>query len=113
MILNSDDKVLVTHRKMFENDISRFFTGSVDEYQDGLVKVSGYSWQHDLIHGCMVKNTDRRTKIISLSSGMFIFYQLPDYVDVESLQLNFEKHGYMLKGNNDFVMDLSERLLKG
>lgn len=112
MIINKNDKMLISHRRLFKEDASRFFTGIVEAYQDGLVRLSGYSWQHSMIQSEVVKKEDKRTKIISLSSGMFICYQLPFTVEMEQLHLTYQKQGYSLSDGKDFTMDLTERMLK-
>jgi hypothetical protein len=112
MIINKNDKMLISHRRLYKEDASRFFTGIVEEYQDGLVRISGYSWQMSMIQSDVVKKEDMRTKIISLSSGMFICYQLPVTVEMESLHINYHKQGYSITDGKKFVMDLSDKMLK-
>ena len=36
MILNKGAKVLISHRRLYETDHGRYFTGMVDAYEDGI-----------------------------------------------------------------------------
>jgi hypothetical protein len=40
MILDSGDKILVVHRRLFEADSARYFLGSGDAYESGTPKLS-------------------------------------------------------------------------
>jgi hypothetical protein len=42
MLLEPEDKVLVVHRRLFEGDHQRFFVGIVENYEEGIAKVSGF-----------------------------------------------------------------------
>jgi len=44
MILQEGDKIMVVHRRLFENDKARYFIGIVDGYENGIIKVSGHTW---------------------------------------------------------------------
>ena len=54
---------------------------------------------------------DLRTKIISLSSGTVIVYQLPATVDLESFRVTTEGTDVVARDDGDFRMDLSEGVL--
>lgn len=41
MILTQGSKVLICHRRLFEEDQPRLFVGIADAYEDGLAKVAG------------------------------------------------------------------------
>ena len=112
MILAQGSKVLVCHRRLFEDDQPRLFAGVTDAYENGLAKVEGFTWVRDQTHG-YVRKDDRRTKIIALASGSVIVYELPREVDIESLFV--EECGHqrlLLKDGRKFCMDVSERHVK-
>ncbi len=109
MILQEGDKILVAHRRLFENDKSRYFVGVVDGYESGIIKVSGYTWTKEQFGGNFVKKSDRRTKILSISSGTLMIYELPQILDLNTLQLKHVKDGQdFLMDNSNFRMDLAE-----
>ena len=109
MILDNGDVILINHRRMFESDTNRTFVGVVDGYEGGVVKVTGYTWCRNHFGGAYQKKEEKRTKIFSISSGLYIIYQLPDALDVEKLYINQTKRGEsILTDGQEFSMDLSE-----
>ncbi len=111
MILAPGEKVLISHRRLFESDQPRFFVGIVESYEDGMVKVTGYSWSREHIRGEMVRKNDPRTKIVSVSSGMVIVYELDPTLELEALRLETAgQHEVFLTDGSDFRMNLTDRL---
>lgn len=111
MILESGNIILITHRRMFEGDLSRYFIGLVDGYEAGIVRATGYSWSVDCLRGEMCRKSDWRTKIFSISSGTLFVYQLPQNLDIDAVTIEHKKHGATeLIGNDGFRMDLSDRI---
>jgi hypothetical protein len=108
MILKEGDKVLVAQRRLFPRDQPRFFIGRVDAYEAGIVKATGHTFSRDLLTGVMLEKADARTKLISLSSGTLIVYQLPDSIALEKLDLIAEDGRLTLTDGQEFVMNLSE-----
>lgn len=108
MLLDPGDTVLVAHRRLFEGDGVRFFLGRVDAYEAGVVKATGHSYTWDLLRGRMVEKRDERTKILSLSSGTLLVYQLPS--DVASSSLAFAEQGGQLSLTDGagYTMNLAE-----
>lgn len=110
MLLTNGSKILVCHRRLFPEDHRRFFFGSVEEYSDGIVKASGFTWKRDPTHGFQRK-ADRRIKLISIASGTVIVYELPREVDVEAIRIDQRGgHTVIATDGGKFQMDLSERL---
>ena len=109
MLLQPGFKVLVVHRRLFEKDHERFFIGEVDGYEDGIIRVRGYTWLRDLFAGTFFRKRDERTKILSLASGTFLVYELPADLDVESAGIRFEGEDHVvLCDDKSFEMDLTE-----
>jgi len=109
MIVQKSDILLITQRRLFAEDVPRFFIGSVDHYEDGLVLISGYSWVRDRISGQMTRNDDIRTKVVSLLSGNFIVYQLPPEININALQLDVGQHQQLLISDGQgFSMDITD-----
>lgn len=111
MILEPGAKVLVAHRRLFESDHNRYFTGVVEGYEDGIARVTGRTWVRDGYHGEYKAKSDTRTKIFSLSSGTVIFYQLPAQVDVDELVIETQNVDVVLRDEDGFRMDLTEGVL--
>ncbi len=109
MILDPGSKVLVVHRRLFENDGSRFFFGVVDAYEQAIAKVTGYSWTLNQIDGTFLSNQEKRTKIFALSSGTLIVYELPRSIDISKMKLEYTTDGSIFLKGPDFQMNLTER----
>ena len=113
MILISGAKILVCHRRLFNEDHPRFFVGTVVACEEGLVKASGFSWTRDPGQG-FVRKSDERTKVISLTSGSLIVYELPSEILIEDLTIEQPSgHTVVLTDGAKFRMDLAERMAPG
>jgi hypothetical protein len=108
MMLNEGDKVLVVHRRLYERDEPRFFVGRVDAFENGIVKVTGHSYVRDMMSGRMVEKMESRTKILSLTSGTLIIYQLHQDVALDSVQFTSDDGCVSMSDRNRFTMNLSE-----
>lgn len=108
-MLNSGDKILVVHRRIFENDRSRFFVGVVKEYESGIASVSGHSFSRNPQTTAVIKKMEMRTKIISLSCGTLMIYLLDSKLDLSKVHFeNAESGDFLLKHADDVIMDLTE-----
>jgi len=112
MILRPGVKVLVAHRRLYESDHGRYFTGTVDAYEDGVARITGQTWMHDGYRGAYKKKTDLRTKIVPLQSGSVIIYQLPSDVVLEDLTITVEGVELVMRDGAGFEMDLTEGVLQ-
>jgi hypothetical protein len=108
MVLKEGDKILVAHRRLFEKDVVRFFIGRVDAHEAGLVKVTGHSYVRDAMGGQIVEKDECRTKILSLSSGTLIVYQLPDGLALDALTFVGAEGRLSLTDGKSFKMNLTE-----
>ena len=112
-MLELGEKLLIVHRRLFEKDAPRFFVGEVQEYEQGIVKVKGYTFVKDLFSGNMKRKSDLRTKVMSIVSGALIVYQLPIVVLLDSVTFNLDQDGgLVLTDGGGFSMDMSEALHK-
>jgi hypothetical protein len=108
-MIEQGEKVLIVHRRMFENDTPRFFVGEVQAYEQGIVKVKGYTFVKDVFSGNMTKKSDLRTKVMSIVSGTLIVYQLPVIVLLDSVTFSRDQDGgLVLTDGGGFSMDMSE-----
>ncbi len=110
MILVAGDKLLVVHRRLFPGDALRFFTCTVDEYEDGVARVSGHTWIRDAVGGHMLRKQDVTTKIVALSAGSVMAYVLPKNADMATLSFDIdERGGIWLTDGAGFKLDLREQ----
>lgn len=108
MILQEGNKILIAHRRLFEKDQARFFVGEVNAYEAGIVKATGHSFLRDMMGGRLVEKAEPRTKILSLSSGTYLVYQLPDNLLIDSLTFTTDDGTLCLTDGAGFTMNLSE-----
>ena len=108
MLLNEDDKILVSHRRLFQTDEMRFFVGRVDAYEAGIVKATGHSYVRDMLGGSFIEKVEVRTKILSLSSGTFLVYQLPGHVEINDLRFVSQEGRLSLTDGKGYTMNLAE-----
>jgi hypothetical protein len=111
MILKQGDKILIAHRRLFPRDEARYFIGSVDAYEAGIVKVSGYSYTRDKYTGNVEGKENLRTKILSLSSGTLFVYQLPEGLYLDALTFTYEDGWLFLTDGKDFTINLTEKII--
>lgn len=110
MILDTGMKVLVAHRRLFEHDQARLFFGTIEGYEAGIARVTGHSWLRDGFRGGFRRKADLRTKIVAITSGTVLVYQLDGSVDLEALEINVEEDRVVARDGHGFQMDLSEGL---
>lgn len=108
MLLEPSDKVLLAHRRLFDGDAPRYFIGEVVAYEDGIVKVRGYTFVRDAMSGQYVRKDDPRTKIISLSSSAFLVYELPPTADPSSARFTVTDRHAVLTDDRGLVMNMAE-----
>ena len=51
MPLTPGDKVLIVHRRLFEKDTDRFFLGTIEAFEAGLARVTGFTFARNLMTG--------------------------------------------------------------
>jgi hypothetical protein len=115
IFLEPGQKVLIVHRRLFEKDRPRFFVGVVDGFNEnnGLLKVTGHSFGLARTGG-LSKKRDPRTKILSLTSGTLLVYQLPENADLDRTEMTVDREGNLwLTDGNHLHMDLSEAHSEG
>jgi hypothetical protein len=113
MILKQGDRVLIVHRRLFDGDSGRFFLAVVDAYEQGLARVTGYTFVREQLEGRVLRKEDCRTKIVSVASGSLIVYQLPDDLVIEDVQVVIRESCLSMTDGRQFDMNLSEHAYSG
>jgi hypothetical protein len=113
MLLEAGNKLLISHRRLFQHDAPRFFIGEVQAWEEGIAKVSGYSFVRDIPTSRILKKADRRTKLVPVASQAYIVYQLPDDVDLETVSFDWSRDGLRMMSDQTVLMDLVEFPQKG
>jgi hypothetical protein len=113
MLLDVGDTVLVSHRRMFQHDESRFFVGKLIGSDHELLKLQGYTFVRDLSSGKIIRKDEMRIKLLSLASPGYIYYQIAGEVDVENLSIDCTAGEETLTDGRRVLMNLAERSHSG
>ncbi len=108
MILQSGNKLLIVHRRLFEADRTRYFLGTVNAYEDGVASVSGYTFVHDHVDGDYLRKDDERTKIMPIRSGSLIVYLLSSDFAIDEARICTRENRLILSDGRGCEMNLSE-----
>jgi hypothetical protein len=108
MILANGEKVHVIHRRQFEKDHHRHFVGTVENYENGIARVTGHVYTVDPVKFTYVKRPEVRTRIISLISGDLLVNVLPAKVDLEKITYKQAKNAVRVTDGSDWHLDISE-----
>jgi hypothetical protein len=107
MILQKGEKVHVIHRRHYEKDRHRHFIGVVDEYQDGVARVTGHVYTVDTGKFSFFKREEIRTRLVSVISGDVLVNIIPARVQLEKIVYKQEKKAVRVT-DGDWYLDLSE-----
>lgn len=108
MILRKGEKIHVIHRRLLEKESHRHFVGIVEDYRDGLARVSGYVYTVDRVRFIFIRRPEKRTRIISLLSGDLLVNVLPADVNLEKIVYRQEKDAVRVTDGSGWHLDLSE-----
>lgn len=108
MILKPGEKVHVIHRRYFEKEARRHFVGTVDAYEGGVARVTGYVYTVDRAKYVFIRRPEKRTRLISLVSGDTLVNVLPDSVNLEKIVYMQEKKAVRVTDGSEWFIDLSE-----
>ncbi|MFT5327403.1 MAG: hypothetical protein ACI8P0_005292 [Planctomycetaceae bacterium] len=107
-LLESGDRVLVVHRRLFERDDNRLFVGEIETIDSGVIHTTGHTFVRDMLEGTVRRKSDTRTKLLSLSSGTLLVYVLPRSFDLQRAEICCRETETRLTDGSDFSMNLSE-----
>jgi hypothetical protein len=108
MILQKGEKIHVIHRRHFDKDPHRHFLGVVDDYENGLARVTGHIFTVDTVKFTFFRRPDQRTRIVALQSGDLLINILPPSVNLEKVIYKPEKKSVRVTDGSDWYMDISD-----
>ncbi len=108
MILKKGEKIHVIHRRYFEKEARRHFVGTVEYYEAGVARVSGYVYTVDRAKYVFIRRPEKRIRIISLMSGDALVNVLPASVEVEKVVYKLEGKAVRVTDGSGWYLDLSE-----
>lgn len=107
-ILRSGEKIHVVHRRQIENEPHRHFVGVVDNYDGGVIRMTGNLYVVDKSTFQFVRRPEIRTRVVSLVSGDIIVNVIPESVDLDNIVYKLEGAGVRVSDGTDWHLDLSE-----
>ncbi len=108
MILQKGEKIHIIHRRHLEKEPQRHFVGIVDEYENGIARVTGHIFAVDPVKAVFFRRPELRTRIISLQSGEALVNILPPAVDLEKIVYKQEQKSVRVTDGGDWHMDISD-----
>ena len=87
MILKNGEKVHAIHWRLLEKEPHRHFIGVIDEYENGVARVTGHVYTVDPVKFAFIRRPEKRTRIISVISGDLLVNVIPPSVDLEKIVL--------------------------
>ena len=111
-LLNQYDRLLIVYRRLFSTDHSRMFVGKVEGYEDGIVRITGFTFARDVVDGNYCRKQQSQTKLLALSSGTLITYLLPADFAVDDAETKIGDLGLYLTDNHGHDLNISEWIHK-
>jgi hypothetical protein len=107
-MLKPGERIHVIHRRYFDKDIRRHFVAEVDEYEDGIIRASGYVFAVDENQGHnFVRRPEKRTRLISIHDGSLLVNIIPLNVKLEAVV--YERHaGGLRVTDGEWAMEIKE-----
>jgi hypothetical protein len=110
--IRDGDKVLVIDRKIFHDDNTRFFIGTVEEYDDGVVRARGYPFHLSPYEVTGIeRHGEEQLRIIGVS-GEVLLYLLPREAEIDKMQLRRSPKSLQMTDNGAVTIDLTEWLAR-
>jgi len=108
MVLKKGEKIHVIHRRHFEKDLHRHFIGVVDDYEEGVARVTGHVFTVDAATFTFIKRQDVRTRLLAITSGDLLVNIIPSSVDLSKVAYKQEKKSVRVTDGSEWHLDLSE-----
>jgi hypothetical protein len=109
--VHPNDRLLIIDRKLFREDLTRFFVGVVEDCEEGVVRMHGYSYQINPYQIGPEKRGDERIRIFSLH-GTDICYVLPRELNIAQLAVTHTAKSVTLSDGQAWSLDLTDYLAR-
>ena len=86
MIVDQGEKVHVIIRRLFEEDLRRHFVGEVQDVENDIMRVEGYTFIFDLSTNQYLKRKEKRIRVIAMGDALNIINILPSASDIEKVE---------------------------
>lgn len=88
------------------------FVGEVEDFEDGIVRISGFTFARDVVDGNFCRKEQPQTKLFALSSGTLITYILPRDFSVKDASTHIGDQGLYLTDHHGHELNISEWIHK-
>ncbi len=110
--IRDGDHILVIDRKLFNDDNTRFFVGTVEEYDEGIVRLRGFPFHLSPYEVTGVeRHGEQRTRVLAIS-GDVLLYLLPRESEIDKMQLRRSHKSLQMTDGAAVTIDLSEWLMR-
>jgi hypothetical protein len=107
-ILAPGEKIHVIHRRRFDQEPHRHFVGVVDDYREGVLRMTGHVYAVDTTTYQFIRRPEQRTRVVSVVSGEVIVNVIPASVDLSKITYRQEGSAVRVSDGSDWHLDISE-----
>ena len=109
MVLHEGEKVDVTTRRLFENDLRRHFVGEVKAAGEASMRLEGYVFVFDYGSSRFVKRPEPRVRVFGLADSGSIINVIPADLDLDALFYSTSTENHMVfTDGKSFSLDVNE-----
>ena len=107
-ILAPGEKIHVIHRRRFDQEPHRHFVGVVNDYLEGVLRMTGHVYAVDTMTYQFIRRPEQRTRVVSVVSGEVIVNVIPVSVDLSKITYRQEGSAVRVSDGSDWHLDISE-----
>jgi|SRR5579875_1098979 hypothetical protein len=109
--IHPNDRLLIIDRKLFRDDVTNLFVGVVEEYEEGVVRLRGYSYHINPYEIGTEKRAGERVRVVSVGGGDVI-YVLPREMNITQVEVRRSPKSLILSDSQLVTMDLTDYLTR-
>jgi len=107
-ILAPGEKIHVIHRRHFDHEPHRHFVGVVNDYREGVLRMTGHVYAVDPTTYQFIRRPEQRTRVVSVVSGEVIVNIIPTSVDLSKITYRQEGTAVRVSDGSEWHLDISE-----
>ncbi len=108
-VVNIGDKIHVMTRRSFDGDLRRHMVGEILAFDDGIVRVRGYTFLYDQFRNEFVRRPEIRTRLLGLGDSGHVINVLPAEVEIERLRYTHsDERRLVLTDGRGYSLDINE-----
>ena len=109
--VHPNDRLLIIDRKLFRDDLTKLFVGVVEDYEEGVVRMHGYSYHINPYQIGTERRAEERVRIVSLH-GTDICYVLPRELNITQVAVKHTTKSVTLSDGQVWTLDLTDYLTR-